>query len=259
MHFLVSLIIPVWNWAYCRKFFVECVFRFNIDKGLFKEMISFSGWTLIGSLGFSFKDQFSNIIMNVFLGTVVNAARGITSQINGIIMSFAENFTTALSPQITKQYAMGDILHSQKLVAIGSKYSFYLMSFITIPLLLNIDYILQLWLGEVPKYTSSFVAITLVSNIYYSASKTYSIALQATGNIKNFQIGVCVIMLMELPIAYLILKIGLQPYYALLPAIFTNMAGVLYRMVLLKKRRLRIIQMLENPELMQLPFVKGMN
>lgn len=235
-HLAVSVLIPIWNWAYCRKNFGECICRFNIDKGLFREMISFSGWTLIGSLGFSFKDQFSNIIMNTFLGTTINAARGIATQVNGIVMSFAENFTTAIAPQITKQYAGGNISQSQKLVTVGSRYSFFLMSCFTIPLLLNIDYILHLWLVDVPQYTASFVAIALISNIFYSASKTYSVAIQATGNIKWFQIGVCLIMLSELPIAYFLLAKGFPPYYALLPAIFTNLTGVLYRMLLIKKQ-----------------------
>lgn len=236
LHLIISLFIPVWNVLYCKKHFEECVFHLRVDIPLFKEMISFSVWTLVGSLGFSFKDQLSNIIMNLFLGTTINAARGVATQVNGIVMSFAENFTTAISPQITKQYASGDLQRCQKLVSVGSRFSFYLMSLLIIPLIINIDYILQIWLDQVPEYTNVFIIITLIAAAYYSASKTLTVALMATGDIKMFQVGVTVIMLLELPIAYVLLKLHYPPYYALLPAIATNILGIFYRLLIIKKQ-----------------------
>ena len=236
LHLLISLIVPVWNWVYCRNRFAECAFKLHINGQMFKKMISFSIWTMIGSLGFSFKDQFSNIIMNIFLGSTINAARGVTTQVNGIVMNFAENFTTAMSPQITKQYASGDVKRSQYLVKTGARFSFLLMSLIVIPVIVHIDSILNFWLDKVPDYTSSFVCITLISSLYYSCSKPLTVALMATGEIKWFQIGVSIIMLVELPIAFLLLKHGYPPHYALMPAVITNIFGVLFRYNLLRKK-----------------------
>lgn len=236
LHLCVSLIVPIWNWAYCQKRFIECVFKLHINVQMFREMMSFSIWTMIGSLGFSFKDQFLNIIMNLFLGPTINAARGITTQVNGIVMNFAENFTTAVSPQITKQYASGDTNRSRHLVKTGARFSFLLMLLIVIPIIVHVDYILDFWLGDVPDYTSLFVSITLIASLYYSCSKPLTIALMAIGDIKWFQIGVSIIMLTELPIAYLLLKHGYPPQYALMPSVVTNILGVLFRFYLLKKK-----------------------
>lgn len=235
LYLCVSIVLPLWYMIYSKKNFSECSFSLTKDKGVFKEMMSYSTWVIVGNLGFTFKDQFSNIIINVFCGTIVNAARGIAGQVNGLVTSFANNFLMALSPQITKQYSSGNSTRSFILVCRGAKYAFYLMAIITIPILVNIDFLLNLWLKEVPLYTSSFVTITLIASIFYASSKTLTIAIQAGGDIKYFQIGISIIMLLELPIAYIFLKLGYKPYYAMLPAIFTNIVGILYRLYIAKK------------------------
>ena len=235
LHVVIAVIVRFCYTIYCRKKFIECRVKASIDKPLLKEMSSFAGWTALGSLGFSFKDQFSNIILNGFFGTTINAARGIALQVNSAISSFATNFFMAISPQITKQYAAGNIEQSQKLVYAGSRYSFYLLSFLTIPIIINIDYILRLWLGTVPEYTSAFLIITLVSSLIYSLTNATTTALQATGDIKAFQIGVSIILLLELPAAYIILKLGYPPHYALLPVIVTNAIALIFRFYLLRK------------------------
>lgn len=236
LHLIASIIIPACYSLYSIKHFSESKIGFAIDRSTFKEMASYACWVLVGNLGFSFKDQFSNIIMNLFLGTAINAARGVATQVNGIVTSFANNFLIALSPQITKQYASGNVVQSQKLVLAGARYSFYLMSILSIPLIVNIDYVLNLWLGVVPEFTSSFIIITLIAATYYASTRTLTTAIQATGNIKWFQIGISIIMLTELPIAYLMLSFDYPPYYALLPIILTNIIGFIYRLVIIKKQ-----------------------
>lgn len=236
LHVVISLIIRFCYTIYCRRHFEECRVKPAIDKTLLKEMSSYAGWTALGSLGFSFKDQFSNIILNGFFGTTINAARGIAMQVNSAITSFATNFFMAISPQITKQYAAGNIVESQKLVYAGARYSFYLLSFFTVPIIINIDYILKIWLGTVPEYTAIFLIITLISSLIYSLSNSITTALQATGDIKWFQIGVSIILLLELPAAYVILKLGYPPYFALLPSIVTNSIALIFRFYLLKKQ-----------------------
>lgn len=235
LHVAISLITRFCYTLYCRCHFEECRVKPSIDKSLLKEMSSFAGWTALGSLGFSFKDQFSNIILNGFFGTTINAARGISISVNSAVSSFATNFFMAISPQITKQYAAGNLEESQKLVYAGSRYSFYLLSLLTIPIIINIDYILKIWLDTVPDYTASFVIITLVSSLIYSLSNATTTALQATGDIKVFQIGVSIILLLELPATYIILRLGFPPHYSLLPVIFTNAVALVFRYQLLKK------------------------
>lgn len=235
LYIIISITVNLCYRIYCRRKFDECVFGFELDKPLFKEMFGYAGWVLVGNLGFSFKDQFSNILMNLFLGTAINAARGLATQVNGIITTFGNSFMTALAPQITKTYASNDVSRSKDLIIMGAKYSFLLMSLIIIPLCINIDYVLYLWLGEVPEYTSSFIIIVLIASTFYSASKTLTVGIQSTGNIKFFQIGISIIMLLELPFAYVLLTLGYPPYLALVPAIFTQIIGILFRLIILKK------------------------
>ena len=231
----ISLISRLCYTIYCRRHFEECKVKPSIDKPLLKEMSTYAGWTAMGSLGFSFKDQFSNIILNVFFGTAINAARGIAMQVNNAINSFATNFFMAVSPQITKQYAAGNLHECQRLVYAGARYTFYLLSFFTIPVIINIDNILELWLGTVPEFTSSFLIITLLSSLINSLTNSTTTAIQATGDIKWFQIGISLIFLLELPSAYVILKLGYPPYFALLPSIITSTMGMIFRFYLLKK------------------------
>lgn len=231
--FIISFLVPIWYRIYCWKQFEECRFSLNFDKTIFKEMFSFSGWVLVGNLGFSFKDQFSSMIMNIFLGTTINAARGITTQVSGAVVSFVNSFLIAMAPQITKLYAAEEFEKSKTLVYAGSKYAFFLMMIMCIPLMVNIDHILSLWLGTAPEYTGVFIIITLIATMYYAMSKPLTTALQATGDIKWFQIGIAIIMLTELPIAYIILKHELSPVWAIVPSIFTNIIGIIYRVLLL--------------------------
>ncbi len=232
---LVALILRLTYQMYCRRHFQECRYHFLFDRKLFLEMFSFAGWSIVGNLGFSFKDQASNIILNLFFGTVVNAARGVAMQVNGIINSFSSNFLMALNPQITKQYASGNEEESMKLVYEGCKFSFFLLLIITIPFMVNMQYLLRLWLGVVPQYTAQFLQLALVAALFNSMAGPLVTAMQATGKIRDFQIVICIVMLSELPLAYAILKLGGKPYMAMYPTILVSFIGLLARFVLLKR------------------------
>ncbi|MCZ8372445.1 oligosaccharide flippase family protein [Phocaeicola sp. KGMB11183] len=231
----VSLIIRAIYGIYCKKNFEECTYQFNFDKKLFKEMFAFASWSIIGNLGFSLKDQGSNIILNLFCGTTINAARGVALQVNGIICNFSNNFIMALNPQITKQYAAGNLQESIQLVYTGCRYSFYLLSIISIPVIVNLDYLLHLWLGTVPPYTTEFLFLALIAALINSMAGPLVTAMQATGKIKNFQIIICIIMMCELPLTYIILKLGYKPYMAMIPSIIVITIGLLARLLLLKQ------------------------
>ena len=234
LYLIVSFIIHLCYRIYCNVSFQECKFQLVIDKNLFKRIFSFAGWSVAGNIGFTLKDPLSNIILNLFFGAKINAARGIAMQVNGVINSFATNFGMAINPQIVKQYASGNIARSISLVYIGARLSFYLLTIISIPFIINIDFILHLWLGNVPYYTNIFFILTILSSLIYSLSGTSSVAVQATGYIKWFSIGVCIIPIIELPITYLLMYLGHPPYVAMIPAIFINFISLLFRFYILK-------------------------
>lgn len=220
---------------YCHKHFEESRYHFVNDRKLFGEMFSFAGWSVIGNLGFSFKNQISNIILNLFFGTTVNAARSVAIHVSSTVKTFAQNFTMALNPQITKQYAAGNIEASRRLVYIGSRYTFYMLTLISIPVILNIDYILHLWLGIVPEYTNWFVIFTIITSLIYSMSECVTKAIQATGHIKWFQIGVSIIMLSELPIAWVLMELDYPPYAVMWPSLVTYSVALFFRFWLIHR------------------------
>lgn len=228
MVFVVTVIRMCYT-IYCKRHFTECSYRFIMDVPLFKEMFSFAGWSVIGNMGFTLKDQLSNIILNFFFGPVVNAARGIGMQVTAHVNTFAHSFTMALNPQITKQYAAGNLEASRTLVYAGSRYTFYLMMLIAIPVIINIDAVLRLWLGIVPEYTSQFVILSILTSLIYAMSECVTKAIQATGRIKWFQIGISVIMLSELPIAWALMEMGYPPYAVMWPTLFTYSLAVFFR------------------------------
>lgn len=231
----VTMLIRLCYTLYCKYHFNESSYHLIFDKQLFCEMFSFAGWSVLGSLGFSSKNQLSNIILNLFFGPSVNAARGVAMQVSSHVKTFAHSFTMALSPQITKQYAAGNIEASRKLVYVGSRYTFYLMSLISIPVIVNIDNVLKLWLGVVPEYTAQFVIFTIITSLIFSMSECVTKAIQATGRIKWFQIGVCVIMLSELPLAWVLLEMGYPPYAAMWPSIITYLLALFFRFFLIHR------------------------
>ena len=219
---------------YCRHCFDEVRAPLVFDKPLFGRMFKFASWSIIGNLGFSLRNQGSNIVLNWFFGTVLNAARSIGTSISAIVNSFAGNFLLALNPQITQQYAQGRIDKSAQLVYSGSRLSFCLFLLLAIPLLIHTDYILELWLSKVPQYSDFFVRCIILSALFYSISQPLTIAIQATGRIMWFQIIICVLLLLELPAAYFILKLGAPPYAVMYPTVVTSFIAIFIRLFCLK-------------------------
>lgn len=231
----ISVIMRIMYGVYCKHRFEECSYHFVWNEQLFKKMFTFAGWSLVGNLGFSVKDQLSNIILNLFFGTLVNAARGISMQVNGILYGFANNFLMALNPPIIKSYSSGDLHQSQDLVYAGCKYSVFLLALIAVPFMVNVDYILLLWLKIVPQYTADFLRLVLVSSMIYVASAPLSIAMQATGNIRLFQITVCAILLCTIPLLYIVFTFDFPPYSAMWVDIFLTFCTVVARIWILKR------------------------
>ena len=198
-------------------------------------MLAFASWNVLGTSSFTFKDQGVNIIINIFFNTSVNAARGIAMQVNNIVSSFTNNFLMALRPQITKQYAEGKISESASLVYAGCRYSAYLVIVIGVPLMINMDYLLSLWLGTVPPYTPAFLHIILIATLFRTIQLPLITAIHATGKIRFSQLIISIVNFSEIPLAYLILAMGGNPYMSMLPTIFTAFLGTLVYLVCLRK------------------------
>jgi len=228
--FLIRLVYV----SYCKNKIDGCKYVFIWDKGQFKEMMNFAGWSFFGNFGFIAKDQGVNILINIFEGPVVNAARGLAYQVNGVIQGFVQNFQMAMNPQITKLYASGNQRGMIQLAMRGSKYSFFLLLMIVVPILLNMDYILDLWLVEVPEFTNIFLSLALIMNLVHSMAGSFVTSIQATGKIKTFQLVIAAIMMLDVPISYVLLKMGNPAYCVMYVAIFTNIAGLMARVIILK-------------------------
>jgi len=205
---IVATLIRLIYGIYCGRHFEECHYHFSLDKPLIKEMTSLAGWNMLGASGGILNSHGVNLLMNLFFGVTVNAARGLAVQVNGAVTQFVNSFTTAVNPQITKSYAKGESEYMFNLVMMSSKYSFFLMILLAAPLIAETPFILQLWLKTVPDYTVLFVRLTLITSLLSTLSSSlYTLAL-ATGNVKKYQIVVGSLSLSCFFITYVFYKLG---------------------------------------------------
>ena len=218
---------------YCRRNFVECVYRRVFDKPLLMKMLSYSVWHLVGNGASVLKTHGVNIVLNLFYGPDVNAAKGLASQVDSAVNQFVGNFMMAMNPQITQSYAKGDLKYMFQLICKGSRLSFYLIFILSLPIIVNTHYILGLWLKKVPDYTVIFTQLTLLVMIFASLSKTLITAQNATGNVRNYQLVVGGINLLNLPISYVCLYLGGNPEIVVIVAICVEAIAFLTRIFML--------------------------
>lgn len=211
---ILSFVIRFIYGFYCKRHFKEATYHFIYDKVLLKNMTSFAGWNFFGQGAYMMNNQGVNIVINLFFGVTVNAARGIATQVNNAVNQFVTNFMMALNPQITKNYASGELAEMHKLVYRGAKFSYFLMLFFLIPICLETEMILHLWLNVVPDYSVAFVRWTLVITTMGMLSNTLITALHATGNIKKYMIVVGIVEISNFPLTYLMFKMGFNPLAA---------------------------------------------
>lgn len=230
----VALIIRFVYGYYCKRHFEECTYHFIFDKKLLKKMFGFAGWNFIGAASAVLRDQGGNIVINLFCGPAVNAARGIAYQVNNAISGFVSNFMMALNPQITKSYASGDRDYMMTLIHQGARLSFYILLLLSLPVIINAHYILSLWLKIVPEHTTLFVQFVLVFAMSESISNPLITAMLATGNIRNYQIVVGGLQMMNLPISYVLLRYGCIPETVLIVAICISQCCLAARLYMLR-------------------------
>lgn len=233
--FGVTFFVALAYRIYCYSNFQESKFKFFKDKQYYKELLVYSGWNLFGNIATVAKGQGINLVLNVFFGTVVNAAYGITLQVQNAVSVFVNNFQLAVNPQIVKSYSQGDINRTHQLIFQSSKYSFFLMLIITLPILLNTEYILTLWLKTPPPYTVSFVQLCLVNVLIDCISGPLMVGAQATGKIKLYQIIIGTMIFFNLPFSYFFLKISNNFLYVYYVSIVISIFSLIFRLLFLKK------------------------
>lgn len=231
---LLSLILRlIYGW-YCKRKFAECSYTFIYDHDLLKQIFGFAGWNFIGASSAVLRDQGGNIIINLFFGPTVNAARAIAVKVNAVITGFVQNFMTAINPQITKSYASGDKEYMFKLIFQGARLSYYILLLLSLPVLLNTHYLLVVWLKLVPEHTVLFVQLTLIFAMCECISNPLITAMLATGRIRYYQLIVGGLQMLNLPLSYICLKLGLAPEWVLYVAIFISQCCFVARLWMLR-------------------------
>lgn len=229
--FCIQLFDQIVYIYYCSKHFEETKSKCCYDKTLFREIFIYAGWTMNGNLAVVGYTQGLNVLLNMFFGPAVNTARGIAVQVQGVCQQFCGNFQMALNPQLTKSYAKGDLTSMHSLLIKSSKFSFYILYVIAVPLMFEANSVLKLWLGIVPEYTVDFLRLILVVGLLYTIANPIIVSVHATGKLKKFQIIEGTMLLMIVPIAYFLLKVfGIAPEFVfvvhIIVEIFTQYARV---------------------------------
>lgn len=208
---LIALLDVLIYIVYCKKNFYECSLSICKDKAMMKPILSFSGWDLFGNFSVVVRSQGLVIIQNMFFGPIINAATTVSNQVMTAVMGFAENFLTAIKPQIVKQYAQGTIERFNNLVYYSSKYCFLLLFTISFPIFVEADYILNLWLVDVPDYAVAFCRLSIINNWISIIYRPIVVAIGATGKVKRISLINGSVYLLVLPLSYVFLKCGGSP------------------------------------------------
>lgn len=222
-------------YIYCKRNFSEIKIHLLIDKSLFRSMLGFSGWNIFGSLSGVMKEQGINLVMNFFCGPIVNAARGVAHQINSGLQSFVQNITVPVRPQMVQAYAQGNEKRAMNLTFSVSKFSCYLLYMMALPIIMEIDYILKIWLSDnVPEHTSTFVIIVIITTLFNNLNAAISNVVHATGKMKKYQLTLGLIGISTVPCAYIAMRMGGSPEVALLITTLSMAIAQCFALVILK-------------------------
>lgn len=230
----INVLMRIIYGIYCKLHFQETTWHFVKDKALVKEMAGFAGWNFLGASSGVLLGQGVNILMNLFFGVAVNAARSIASQVDNAVNMLVNNFTIALNPQITKSYASEDLSYMHDLVCKGAKYSFFIMFIVALPILLETHIILILWLKQIPEYTVTFTRLTIFVSLISVLSQTLVTSMLATGKIKKYQIIISSLSYTIFILAYVSYKIGMPPTTAYIIQLIIFIIQLGTRMIILR-------------------------
>lgn len=223
---------------YCKHSFTEIHFikhKTHIDKQLFKSMLGFSGWNLFGSFSNMMRDQGINLIMNFFFGPIVNAARGVAMQVNSGVTGLVTSTVTPVRPQVVQSYARGEMHRVMNLTYTISKFSLFFLLLITLPLCIEIDFVLNVWLGDnIPQHTQDFIIIVLLTNAILIPMSSQAALVHASGKMRNYQVIGSIVKVLSVPIAFVMMKNGFTPEWALIMVLIFDAVGLIVGMFIIR-------------------------
>lgn len=236
---LIVITIRIVKTVYCRRKYMECrgsLFSLKIgDKQLIKEMSIFAGWNTFGSIVIVSRSQLISVLLNLFYGTVINAAYGVANQINAQLTSLSSTLLKAINPQIVKSEGGGDRIRMLQIANYTAKFSFFLFSFALIPLLIETPFVLEIWLKKVPEHAIIFTQLLLISTAVMQLSNGIMISMQSVGKLKVYTIVINCIYLANIPIAWLLLKFNNPPHFVLLSSVCIEIVALIARVFICKK------------------------
>jgi O-antigen/teichoic acid export membrane protein len=234
---LLTILLLVFKQVYCTLKYEESriSIRRYLDRHLLKEMFAYAGWNMFGAGSVVARNQGIALLLNVFFGTLVNAAYGIANQVNAQLSYFSVTMLRALNPQIIKSEGSGDRTRMLRLSMIASKFSFYLLAFFAIPMMIEMPFVLQCWLKQVPAYTVMMCRLIVIATLINQLSAGIQVAVQSVGKIKKYQVVVSTMVLFNLPVAWWLLKAGYPAASVLISAIGIEVVSGIYRMIAAKK------------------------
>lgn len=232
---IVSFLLLFIYFLYTRIRFDEVRFAFGFDMGLLKSMLAFSGWNLFGTFSGIMKDQGVNLIMNLFFGPIVNAAKGVATQVNNGLQSFLSNIIVPVRPQLVQSYSIGNYNRVMQLTYSVSKLTTFMLYLISLPLLYELDYILRVWLGEnVPEYSNFFIRIVILMSFINNLNASISGVVHASGKMKNYQLLGAIVNLISIPVVYISLKLGGSPQLGMSLVFLVTLLNQITCMLVLK-------------------------
>ncbi|WP_429029847.1 hypothetical protein [Aeromonas veronii] len=233
----VSIVILCCYYVYARRNFTVSHFSWYWDASLFKTLFSYTGWNLFGNFAVVMSNQGINILLNIFFGAHVNAARAIAMQVNGAIGGFVNSVQMSVNPQIIKTYAANNIPYMQSLVFSGARYSFYCLLFLSLPVFMETKTILEIWLGSAPKNTDIFIKLVLIESCFTCLSGTLMTSAQATGKIKTYQAVIGGIQLLNIPFSFLLLNFypNQSPFVVYYVSISISILALIARLIFLQR------------------------
>ncbi len=251
MHLIIAVIVLLMYAFYCRRHFYESHFVWAPDKKLIGEMLGFSGWNFFGVMSGVMRGQGINMLLNVYCGPAVNAARGLALQVDKAVTKFSTTFMTAVRPQITKSYAVGNRAEYERLTMTSSKLAFLMLMLFNIPIIANTSFILNLWLVKVPAHTCLFCQLILIQTLVNSFSTPLISLLLATGKIRKYQLVVGTCTLLNFPVAWVLLYLGFPPESTVCTIIFISMISLMLRVYFLHEMvQFPVMKYLKNVVLM---------
>ena len=235
LHFFVVGGIALIYILLCKKRYEECSFTFNWNREYLGLILGYTGWSFYGHAAMSLRGQGVNILLNLFFGPAVNTARGIAFQVNTAVYRFCVDFFMAVKPQIIKYYAQNNFKEMYNLIYRSSKFCYFLTLLVSIPVLLEMHFILQLWLKNIPEYTILFSRIVIITSLVDAISLSLSTSADATGKIKHYQLLIGTIILLNIPLCWIFFKLGCLPQAAMYTVLCVAIVVLIFKIFMAKK------------------------